>query len=170
MYQWRGPGRFSGRPARCGRRNSCARRCRKTTCTCWCRYRHTWHRRSRCSTAKAGHRCGCRTSACTCGTSTGAAKPPNSGVAPLVGPNQIRARPPDAGKYPGSQTFATGGRAQPTIPAGHPELGGPAGAHRGLATLDSESPAEQRGLVAGSCAAADDRSRDASSQSTPAMP
>ena len=70
----------------------------------------------------------------------------------------------------GRLAVAACGRAQPAIPAGHAELGGPAGAQRGLATLDSASPAEQRGLVAGLCAAADGGSRDAISQNTPAMP
>ena len=58
----------------------------------------------------------------------------------------------------------------PAVPAGHPELGRAAGAHRGLAALDAASLAGQRGLVAGLRAAADDGPRDASSQSALAIP
>ena len=60
---------------------------------------------------------------------------------------------------------ATGGRARPAVPAGDPELGGAAGAHPGLAALDSAPLAGQRGLVVGLPAAADDGPRDAGGQS-----
>ncbi len=49
------------------------------------------------------------------------------------------------------RAVAVAGRARSAIPAGHPELGRAAGAHRGLAALDSVPLAGQRGLVAGSC-------------------
>ena len=67
---------------------------------------------------------------------------------------------------PPAQAGPPRGRRQ----AAYPELGGAAGAHRGLAAIDAAALAWQRGLVAGLGTAADDGPRDTSSQSALARP